>query len=86
MVNDYLPLISEDSLRNETKLFKEFERFRMGKINKNIESLYKPEMRQKISHQVLVDTKMDKILKKARFQYEKPYSYLASNINKDKVF
>jgi hypothetical protein len=28
---------------------------------------------------------MDKILKKARFDYEKPYSYLASNIKQDKV-
>ena len=40
---------------------------------------------QRINNQILVDTKMDKILKKAKFPYEKPYSYLASNIKeKDK--
>ena len=47
-----------------------------------MQNLYKPEVRPRINHQVLVDTKMDKILKKAKFLYERPFSYSASNIKK----
>ena len=86
ITRDYLPLVKDDSKKSElNRDFREIENFRSGKINKNVESLYKPEIRQRISNQISVDAKMDKILKKARFDYEKPYSYLASNINKDKV-
>jgi len=85
ITNEYLPVITDDSKKVENKLFKDFERFRTGKINKTVENLYKPQARQRINHQVLVDKKMDNILKKAQFKYEKPYAYLASNIHKDKV-
>ena len=72
--------------KSDNKELKEMERYyRSGRNNQIVEGLYKPETRQRISNQVLVDTKMDKILKKARFDYEKPYSYLASNIKQDKV-
>jgi len=85
ITRDYLPVVKDESKKNEgNKETKEIEKFKFGSFNKNVQHLYKPEVRQRISHQVLVDTKMDKILKKARFPYEKPYSYLASNINKDK--
>ena len=85
ITHNYLPIV-EDMKKSDNKELKEMERYyRSGRNNQIVEGLYKPETRQRISHQVLVDTKMDKILKKARFDYEKPYSYLASNIKQDKV-
>ena len=85
ITHNYLPIV-EDMKKSDNKDLKEMERYyRSGKNNQIVEGLYKPETRQRISNQVLVDTKMDKILKKARFDYEKPYSYLASNIKQDKV-
>ena len=85
ITHNYLPIV-EDMKKSENKELKEMERYyRSGRNNQIVEGLYKPETRQRISNQVLVDTKMDKILKKARFDYEKPYSYLASNIKQDKV-
>ena len=85
ITHNYLPIV-EDMKKSDNKELKEMERYyRSGRNNQIVEGLYKPETRQRISNQVLVDTKMDKILKKARFDYEKPYSYLASNIKQDKV-
>ena len=86
ITRDYLPVVKDESKKNEgNKEFKEIERLKPGRINRKVESLYKPEVRIRISNQILVDTKMDKILRKAKFPYEKPYSYLASNIKeKDK--
>ena len=84
ITHNYLPFV-EDNKKNDNKDIKDIFKFRTGKNNKNVEGLYKPEIRQRISNQILVDYKMDKVLKKARFDYEKPYSYLASNINKDKA-
>ena len=86
ITRDYLPVVTDDTKKNElNNALKEIEKYRTGRINKKVESLYKPEIKQRISNQILVDNKMDRILKKARFDYEKPYSYLASNIKKDKV-
>ena len=86
ITHNYLPIV-EDIKKYDKIEFKDRDMFlfNSGKINKKIESLYKPESRQRINNQVLIDTKMDKILKKARFDYEKPYSYLVSNIKKDKA-
>lgn len=86
ITRDYLPIVKDESKKNEAhKEIKEIEKLKPGRINKKVESLYKPEVRERISNQILVDTKMDKILRKAKFPYEKPYSYLASNIKeKDK--
>ena len=86
ITHNYLPIV-EDIRKYDKLEFKDRDIFffNSGKINKKIESLYKPESRQRINNQVLIDTKMDKILKKARFDYEKPYSYLVSNIKKDKA-
>ena len=84
ITQNYLPIV-EDNKKSDYKELKDIFKIRTGKINKNVEGLYKPEIRQRISNQVLVDYKMDRVLKKARFDYEKPYSYLASNINKDKA-
>ena len=85
---EYLPFVKDNAenkkiLGKENK-DKEIMRFNSGKSNKKFENLYKPEIKQRISNQILVDAKMDKILKKARFDYDKPYSYLASNIGKNK--
>ena len=84
ITSNYLPIV-EDIRKYDTNEIKDIEKYFPNKINnKNVEKLYKPEIRQRINNQILVDTKMDKILKKARFDYEKPYSYLVSNIKKDK--
>ena len=84
ITNNYLPIV-EDIRKNDTNEYKNIEKYFPNKANnKNVENLYKPEIKQRINNQILVDTKMDKILKKARFDYEKPYSYLVSNIKKDK--
>ena len=85
ITHNYLPIV-EDMKKSDNKELKEMERYyRSGRNNQIVEGLYKPEIRQRISNQVLVYTKMDKILKKARFDYEKPYSYLASNIKQNIV-
>ena len=39
---------------------------------------------KRINKEMYNDTKMDKLLKKAKFDYSKPYSYLASGIILDK--
>ena len=84
ITSNYLPIV-EDIRKYDTNEIKDIEKYFPNKTNnKNVEKLYKPEIRQRINNQILVDTKMDKILKKARFDYEKPYSYLVSNIKKDK--
>ena len=82
ITSNYLPIV-EDIRKYDTNEIKDIEKYFPNKT-KNVEKLYKPEIRQRINNQILVDTKMDKILKKARFDYEKPYSYLVSNIKKDK--
>ena len=78
---EYLPIVKENKEKAEKNIGDIVTNFRTSKFKKQIENLYKPEVKQRISNQILVDAKMDKILKKARFNYDKPYSYLASNIN-----
>ena len=48
--------------------------------NKNLENLLHPQKREKNIKTITRDTKMDKILKNANFEYQKPYDYLASFI------
>ena len=36
--------------------------------------------RKKTNKEIMTDTKMDKLLKNARFEYSKPYAYLASDL------
>ena len=85
LLRDYLPVVKDDFKKiEENKEIKFIGKLKSPKKNPIIESLYKPQSRQRINNQILVDTKMDKILKKARFPYEKPYTYLASNVKKNK--
>ena len=85
LLRGYLPVVKDDFKKmEENKELKLIGKLKSPKKNPIIESLYKPQSRQRINNQILVDTKMDKILKKARFPYEKPYTYLASNVKKNK--
>ena len=85
LLRDYLPVAKDDYKKiEENKEFKLVGKFKTPSNDPIVEGLYKPESRQRISNQILVDHRMDKILRKAKFPYEKPYNYLASNINRNK--
>ena len=61
------------------KYLSEIERFKNEEMNKNFENLYKPKENDKLRRKKSLDTNMDRILKKADFQYTKPLYYLANN-------
>ena len=82
ITHDYLKMVKEEHKRTDG--YKEIEKYRNEEIKKKVENLYRPKSRKKINKDMYSDTKMDKLLKKARFDYSKPYSYLASGIILDK--
>ena len=78
ITHDYLKMVKNEY--KKTDGYKEIEKYRNEEIKKKVENLYRPKSRKKINKEVYNDTKMDKLLKKAKFEYSKPYSYLASGI------
>ena len=78
ITHDYLKMVKNEY--KKTDGYKEIEKYRNEKIKKKVENLYRPKSRKRINKEVYNDTKMDKLLKKAKFEYSKPYSYLASGI------
>jgi hypothetical protein len=78
IAHNYLRLARDEPKKREG--FKEIEKFRSEEMRKKVENLYHPKPREKIKKEMMSDTKMDKLLKNAHFEYSKPYSYLASGI------
>ena len=83
ITHDYLKMIKDERIKKNDG-FKEIEKFRNEDMKLKVENLYRPKSRKKINKEIYNDTKMDKLLKKAHFEYSKPYSYLASGIILDK--
>ena len=82
ITHDYLKMVKEEY--KKTDGYKEIEKFRNDAMKKKVENLYRPKSRKRINKDLYSDTKMDKLLKNAKFDYSKPYSYLASGIILDK--
>ena len=78
IAHNYLRLARDEPKKREG--YREFEKFRSEEMRKKVENLYNPKPREKIKKEMMNDTKMDKLLKNAHFEYSKPYSYLASGI------
>ena len=78
ITHDYLKMVKDEYKKSDG--LKEIEKYRSEDLRKNVENLYRPKTRKKVNKEIYNDTKMDKLLKKARFEYSKPYSYLASGI------
>ena len=82
ITHDYLKMVKDDYKRTDG--YKEIEKYRNKELKKKVENLYRPKSIKRINKEMYNDTKMDKLLKKAKFDYSKPYSYLASGIILDK--
>ena len=82
ITHDYLKMVKEEY--KKTDGYKEIEKFKNESIIKKVENLYRPKSIKRINKEIYNDTKMDKLLKNAKFEYSKPYSYLASGIILDK--
>jgi hypothetical protein len=78
ITHDYLKLMKEEYKKTEG--YKIIDNYRNEEMKKKVENLYKPKSRKKINKEILSDTKMDKLLKNANFEYNKPYIYLASEL------
>ena len=78
ITHDYLKMVKNE--HKKTDRYKEIEKYRNEEIKNKFENLYRPKSRKKNNKDTYSDTKMDKLLKKAKFEYSKPYSYLASGI------
>ena len=78
ITHDYLKMVKNEL--KKTDRYKEIEKYRNEEIKNKFENLYRPKSRKKNNKDTYSDTKMDKLLKKAKFEYSKPYSYLASGI------
>jgi len=78
IAHDYLKLATEEY--KKTERFKVIENYRNEEMKRKVENLYRPKSRKKISKEIMSDTKMDKLLKNANFEYNKPYIYLASDL------
>ena len=78
ITHDYLKMVKDEYKKNEG--YKEIEKYRNEELKLKVENLYRPKSRKKINREIYNDTKMDKLLKNAHFEYSKPYSYLASGI------
>ena len=76
--HDYLKLIKEEYKKTEG--YKIIDHYRKEEMKRKVENLYKPKSRKKTSKEIMSDTKMDKLLKNANFEYNKPYIYLASEL------
>jgi hypothetical protein len=78
ITHDYLKMVKNEYKKSDG--YKEIEKLRNEDMKLKVEHLYRPKSRKKINKEIYNDTKMDKLLKKAHFEYSKPYSYLASGI------
>ena len=78
ITHDYLKMVKDEYKKNDG--YKEIEKYRNEDLKRNVENLYRPKTRKKVNKEIYNDTKMDKLLKQAKFEYSKPYSYLASGI------
>ena len=91
ITHDYLKIMKDsftntnehfNSYKTSTRTprgFAEIERFRNEELNKNFENLYKPKDNSKLRQKKSLDANMDRLLKRADFQYTKPLYYLANN-------
>lgn len=78
ITHDYLKLVKEDYKKTEG--YKQIEKYKSELMKKKVENLCRPKSRKKTNKEIMTDTKMDKLLKNARFEYSKPYAYLASDL------
>lgn len=78
ITHDYLKMVKDEQRKVDG--YKEIEKFRSEDMKRKVENLYNPKPRAKLNKDLKNDTKMDKLLKQAHFEYSKPYSYLASGI------
>ena len=78
ITHDYLKMVKNEYKKSDG--YKEIEKLRNEDMKLKVEHLYRPKSRKKINKEIYNDTKMDKLLKKAHFEYSKPYSYLDSGI------
>ena len=75
VTHDYLKLVKEEYKKTEG--YRKLEIFRSELKNRKMENLYRPKIRSFINKELLNDTKVDKVLKRANFEYSKPYDYQA---------
>ena len=78
IAHDYLKLAKEEYKKTEG--YKIFENMRNEEMKRKVENLYRPKSKKKLNKEIMSDTKMDKLLKNANFEYNKPYIYLASEL------
>ena len=78
IAHDYLKLAKEEYKKTEG--YKIIENMRNEEMKRKVENLYRPKSRKKLNKEIMSDTKMDKLLKNANFEYNKPYIYLASDL------
>lgn len=78
ITQDYLKFAKEDY--KQTQIYKHLDTFMGEESQKKFDNLYKPQPRKKKDKEIFNDIKIDKLLKEAKFDYSKPYDYLASNL------
>ena len=78
IAHDYLKLAKEEYKKTEG--YKIIENMRNEEMKRKVENLYRPKSKKKLNKEIMSDTKMDKLLKNANFEYNKPYIYLASDL------